>query len=324
MRPAESLGESVAGKAFLLAAALTLASAAAFAQAWTPPAGSGSISINAQTLHADAHTEGNGRLAHNIDLNARSLTMAVDYGLTDRLAMSIALPYTMSRYRGPIPHAGSMVDDGRYHGSITDLDLEFRYKAIDGALVVTPFIGGQWPIRNYATLGHASPGRGLTEYSAGFDAGHEATWLMPALFVGVGYSYAVPQRIDDHITVNRSNADVRIAYYVTSRWSLHASSLWQRTHGGLDVPLSPADREVHAHHHDQMLRANHWRASAAVSYSVRPSVDVFLGWATSIRSVNSHSFRTLTAGAGWTFDGRKLLRRPGPVAQAAALAAVDQ
>src|SRR5687768_8579237 len=86
-------------------AAIVVASTAVLGQAWTPGAGSGSIWLIGQTLHADAHTEGDGRLVHNIDLRAHSLTAAFDYGVTDRMAVSVTLPYVTSRYRGPVPHA---------------------------------------------------------------------------------------------------------------------------------------------------------------------------------------------------------------------------
>lgn len=295
-------------RAFVVSAVLAL-SLSAFGQAWTPPAGSGSIWFTAQTLHADAHTSGDGQYRHNIDLRAHSMTVALDYGVSDRLAISVALPYVTSRYRGPVPHAGSLVDDGQYHGAISDVDLEVRYKAVDGLFVITPFAGGLWPTRNYSTLGHATAGRGLWEYSLGVDIGHEAAWLAPGLYFGGGYAYNVVEKVDHDLNVNRSNLDLRAAYFVTPRLSLQAASMWQRTHGGLDLPLSPAAAAEHAHHHDQMLRADHWRASAAVSYAVHPSVDVVFAYATSIESENSHAFRTLTLGAGWTFAGPKLRTR---------------
>ena len=294
----------------MLAAVLSFAPSG-FAQAWTPPAGGGSIWLTTQTLHADAHTEGDGDYAHNIDLRAYSLTVAMDYGLTDRLALSVALPYVTSRYRGPIPHPGSKVDDGQFHGAISDVDVELRYKALDGPIVLTPFVGGQWPTHGYQTLGHASAGKGITEYALGFDLGHPASWASDSLYLGAGYSYSIVEKVHDEISVNRTNVDLRAAYYVTPRLSVQASSMWQRTHGGLDIPLNADARLNHAAHHDQMLRADHWRGAIAVGVTVGPAVDVILGWATSIRSENSHSFRTWTLGAGWTFEGPRLpsLRR---------------
>ena len=261
------------------------------------------------TLHADAHTLGTGRYLHDIDLRANTLTLALDYGVTDRLAVSVALPYVTSRYRGRAPHAGAYADNGEFHGAIADLDLEMRYKAVDGLFAIPPFAGGVWPTRNYPTLGHATPGRGLTEYSLGVDIGHETAWLAPGLYFGAGYAYNIVEKVDHDMTVNRSNLDLRAAYFLTPRLSLQAASMWQVTHGGLDLPLSPADAAEHSHHHDQMLRADHWRASAAVSYAVHPRVDVFFAYATSIESENSHSFRTLSLGTGWTFAGPKLRTR---------------
>lgn len=299
----------------VVAGAVLATASSAWGQAWTPRAANGSVSLTAQTLHADGHTDGRGRNRHNIDMRANSLTLTLDYGLTDRLALSVGVPYVTSRLSGGVPHAGALVDDGRNHGAITDLDLKIRYKALDGSVVITPFVGAQWPTRRYATLGHAAPGRGLQEYSAGFDVGHDAGWLAPGLFIAGGYGYAAVEQVHDDISIDRSNADMRIAYYLTSRVSFHGASMWQKTHGGLDLPLTPAERIEHAHHHDQMLRANHWRGSAGIAYAVRPSVDVFLAWTTSIESRNSHTFRTLTMGAAWSFDGAKL-RRGAHVASA--------
>lgn len=315
MRPHADVTASFGKRALLALAAFVLVPAACLAQAWTPPAGTGSLWLTGQALHADAHTEGDGTLVHNIDLHSRSLTASVDYGVTDRLALSVSLPYVTSRYRGPVPHAGSTVDDGAFHGAVSDLDLEIRYRAVDGRVVLTPFIGGQWPTRNYETLGHAAAGRGLTEYSAGVDAGHEAQWLASGLFLGAGYQYSIVEKPHDDLSVNRSTLDLRVAWYATPRLGIHAGSQWQRTHGGLDIPLTRAQRVAHARHHDQMLRADHWRASTGISYSVRPDLDLSLSWATVLQSANSHSFRTLGLGIGWTFDSRRLLRRQPNVAR---------
>lgn len=279
------------------------------AQAWTPPAGAGSVLVSGQTLHVDGHLDGTGKLDHNIDLRAYSLTAAVDYGLTDRVALGLSVPYVSSRYRGRGAHAGSIVDDGRFHGAISDLALNVRWKAVDGPFVVTPSLGGQWPTRSYPTTGHASPGRGLTEYSAGVDVGHQASRISPSLFLRFGYSYSVVERVHDDISVDRSNADVGISYYVTPRVAVHVGNTWQHTHGGLDLPLKPDELAVHSHHHDQMLRANYWRGNAGISYTVRPRTDFFVAWATGIRARNGHAFRTVMVGTTWNFETPPLLRQ---------------
>src|SRR5688572_3865555 len=267
--------------------------------------------LTGQNMHVDAHSEGDGRLNHNIDLRAYTLTASVDYGITDRLAMSLALPYVTSRYQGPFqrPHAGSVTDDGNFHGAVSDLDLELRYKAIDGTFVVTPYAGALWPTRSYGTVGHAAPGKGLTEYSVGVDIGHHAVRLTPSVFLGAGLTYTFVEKVHEDIPVDRSNADFRVSWYATSSWSLHATSSWQHTHGGIDIPLSPHDLQDHSHHHDQMLRNDYWRMSAGIAYAVRPAVDVFAGWSTVIKSENAHAARALSVGVGWNFAGPKLWGR---------------
>lgn len=311
MRSEEAVRKSSGARAGLYLAFLTIVAGSAFAQAWTPPAGAGSVWFTGQTMHVDAHSAGDGQLNHNIDLRSYVLTVSADYGITDRLAMSVSLPYMTSRYRGPFQqvHEGSLTDDGTFHGAVSDLDLDLRYKAIDGTFVVTPYAGGLWPTRKYGTVGHASPGRGLTEYSAGVDIGHQTVWLTPAVFLGAGLTYTFVEKVHEDISVNRSNADLRVSWYATSSWSLHGTSSWQRTHGGLNLPLAPDDVRDHSQHHDQMLRANHWRISAGIAYAVRPSVDLLAAWSTVVKSQNAHAARALSVGVGWNFAGPKLWSR---------------
>ena len=291
-----------------------LTSPALFAQPWTPPAGQGSTWISAQTLRTDAHISRNGARDHNIEIRANTLTLGVDYGVTDRLALSLNVPYVSSRLKAGVQHRSS-VDDFRTHETLTDLSLELRYKAIDSGLVFTPTLAVSIPVRDYETLGHNSPGRGLNEYAAGFEVGHNAVAISPYLFVSGRYAYTYVERIVSDISVDRSNADLQLAYFVTGRLSLRASSMWQRTYGGLTFPISPEDAAEHGHHHDQLSRTNFWRGAGAIGYAVSPSLDVFGAWSTVIEGENTHSFRAWSVGLAWNFDGSRLRRRSGkPVA----------
>lgn len=289
---------------------MLLTAPALFAQPWTPPAGQGSTWISAQTLHTDAHIPSSGVKVHNVEIRANTVTLGVDYGLTDRLALNLSVPYVSSRLKAGAPHAGSTADDFRTHATLTDLRIELRYKAVDSAVVFTPTLAAVIPTRDYETLGHASAGRGLNEYAAGFEVGHNLAAISPDLFVSGSYTYSYVERIDHDVTVDRSNADLQLAYFVTSRLSLRAAGIWQKTHGGLDFPFSIADAAEHGHHHDQLLRANFWRGAGAIGYAVSPSVDLFGSWSTVIEGVNTHSFRSWSVGIAWNFDRSKLRRRP--------------
>ena len=285
-------------------------------QAWTPPAGQGSVWLSGQTVHVDSHLQGNGIRAHDVDVRGKSATLGVEYGLSDRLAFGINLPYASTRLVSGIPHGGAISDDGRSHGTLTDLSVDLRYKAIDSSLVFTPMVAALIPVRDYPTRGHAAPGRGTKEYSAGFALGHNAIWLSPSLFVGGGYRYTYVERIDEDITVDRSNADVQVDYLATSRLGFRAAGMWQRTHGGLDLPLAPELRAEHGHHHDQLARANYWRSSLGVSFGLTPTVEIVGSWSTVLRGVNTHAFRAWNGGVAWRFDAKSAHSRIFPASPA--------
>lgn len=291
------------------AAVLLLCTTSLFGQAWTPPAGQGTVWLAGQTLHTDAHTIADGTRLNNIDIRANTATLGVDYGLTDRLALTISLPYVSTQLNSGNPHPGARVDDGTSHGAATDLSMEVRYKVVDSAVVLTPLFGVSLPTRDYATMGHAAHGRGLNEYFAGFDFGHHATAISPYLFVSGEYVYTYVERIADDVTVDRSNANLQLAYLLTPRLTVRASTTWQNTHGGLNFPLTGAARE-HFHQHDQLARSNHWRAGVGLSLALTRRVDMFGGWSTVLEAENSHAFRSWSAGLAWNFD---TARRPSPV-----------
>ena len=296
-----------------LVAGLLLSPAALYGQAWTPPAGQGTVWVSTQMLHADAHLLGSG-ITPDIDVRATTFTLGLDYGLTDRLAFGLSLPYVSTRFDGGVPHAGSVVDSGADHRTPTDLRLDLRYKALDSIVAFTPMASVLMPTNDYDTLGHSAPGRGLREYAAGFDVGYNAVPISPSLFLSGGYRFTYVERIDDEITVDRSNAEVHADYLVTERLALRASGIWQETDGGLDLPLAPSQRREHGQHHDQLARANFWHGSVGAGYGLTPSLDLFVSWSTSLEGVNSHRFRSWSGGVSWRFDRSRLRRIRQPAA----------
>lgn len=294
---------------------LFLGAATGFAQAWTPPAGQGTTWLSAQTLHTDAHLSFRGARNPNVDVRANTATLGVDYGLTDRLALSLSAPYVSSRLKAGTPHVGSSIDDYQTHGTLSDLRVELRYKVLDSAVVFTPTVAAIRPLRNYPTLGHSAAGRGLNEYSAGFEIGHNAVTISPSLFFSGGYTYSYVERISDDVTVDRSNANLQVAYFVTPRLSLRTTAMWQETHGGLDFPLSPQHAAEHSQDHDALEGANFWRGAGAIGFALTPTVELFGSWSTLIKGVNTHAFSSWGAGIAWTFDqSRFRRRRPASVA----------
>lgn len=273
-------------------------------QTWMAPRGNGTFSISAEYMNTYAHTTGTGAEVRNIDLVAKTVTVALDYSFTDKLAVGIDLPYVESRYRGPAPHPGALVDDGGYHGTVTDFSVVCRYQAWDtDAITFTPMASLLIPTHEYATMGHASPGRGLYEMGLGFDAGRELVELTPGLFVQGRFVYTLVERVSD-FSVNRSNAGLMLSYVVHPRVVLTANGRWQKTHGGLDVPLRGQDAVDYFHNHDQLTRADFVRAGAGFSYTITQKIDLFANYEKVLSSENSHVANSYTLGLGYNFASR--------------------
>ncbi len=281
------------------------------------PAGTIDVTLAVQQVHISAHTDATGRIRDdgpwNIDLRSVATTLAVEYSVTDRLGLGLSVPYVQSRYHGANPHPGVVVDDGTMHGSLQDLQLDARYALARGELIVTPFAGFRTPVRDYPTMGHAAPGRGLREMEMGVSAGRHLHPLIPGAVVGANVSYTYSEAIED-VRVNRTNADIQFGYGLTPRLFVRGFAAWQRSHGGVDLPVPPSHPLFH--HHDQLARVNHTRAGAGVSFSLTDDVSLHVGYAEVLRSVNSHIGRSVSVGTSW-----RLTPRPRPQRSAAVTSA---
>ena len=289
---------------WILVAVLLLRPAIGAAQAWTPAAGEGAIWMAAQSLHVDAHLPFDGKPIKDLDAKSRSLTVGLEYGVTDRLVIAGSVPYVQARVIRGVDHGGTW-DDGSRHATVTDLRVEARYKAVDASVVLTPAVSALIPTHHYEVLGHAAPGLGLNEYAAGFDVGYHAIPISPSLLLQGRFRYTYVQRIDDEIKVDRSNADAQADYLLNTRFTIFATAKWQRTHGGLDLPFPedfPKDQlEKHGHHHDQLARVNSWVGAAGITYGLTSDVDLSVSWSTVLSAINAHRFQAWTLAMGWRF-----------------------
>ena len=74
-------------------------------------------------------------------INTNVLLADVTYGLTDKIAVDLALPLVTSKYTGNRPHAGTNIDDGTYRSTFTDVRFALRYNLTRDSAVITPYIG---------------------------------------------------------------------------------------------------------------------------------------------------------------------------------------
>ena len=209
---------------FLILAAALLP-ATSFGQAWLPDKGV----FNAALIYNDV-----SNLAHwgstwddppqpdgSIDVEARTLAFLGTYGITDRWTVSAALPYVNTRYKGPPSHGGGpgfTVDNGEWHGCMTDLRVGLHFQALERPFALAPFVGYVTPIGDCYTRGHAANGRDLEETLIGLSVGKSLDPWIPRTYAQVRYSYAFVEKVHG-ISHDRDNLNVELGTFFTPRWN---------------------------------------------------------------------------------------------------------
>lgn len=288
-----------------LALLLVQPGSAAWAQAWVPPAGAGSVTFLTQAIRNTGHILDDG----SPDPTGRSDNVAVyvegEYALTDRLSFTAGLPYVFARFIGPPPPQAELLPVDSCHcwqSGWQDFGFTVRYNVVNGAFALTPSVSYGVPSHAYNWQGEAVVGRGLREVRIGLDAGRRLDAISPRLSVQGGYSYAFVEQVLD-VPNNRSNGSLVGAFQVTRRFSVRGTMLWQHTHGGLRAPADVLANPEHLYQHDRLLRDNNWRLGTGISYSWS-RLDLFASYLEYMGGVNTHTGRVFTAGVSWPFGIR--------------------
>jgi hypothetical protein len=292
-------------------AVLSFAPSRLSAQAFTLPHGVGAVTLSWQYVDNLGHLLSDGYFVERGQSATMSVLFEVDYGVTDRLAATIAIPYVWARYTGSLPPMSNLpLDSCRcWHSSFQDFSLAVRYRFGNDRWAVTPLVRYIRPSHSYAYRGEAVVGRNLEEAQFGVAAGLPLTGLLPRATVQAGYSYAFVEPVLD-INLDRSNGFVSLGYAVTTRLYAYAGGIWQRTHGGVRFgsvtgdpfpPPGEANTPARLAERDRILRVNYWQISGGLSYSAGP-VDIFSSVTRIIWGTDSHRSTAYTLGASWYFD----------------------
>jgi hypothetical protein len=278
-RPSRLLALGIA-----IALALSVARSAQ-AQAWLPPKGEASFTIGFSNTFASQHFDDHGNdlktPAGNTwgDMTWNSGDTALGYGITDRLAVRVGLPFVVSKYEGTFAHpllAGHQKqDDGEWHSTFGDVSAEVRFKATKGALVVTPFLAYLGPSHSYEYYGHAVAGLGVKEGQVGVNVGRLLDPWIPNSYVQARYTFTVPEKALD-IRRYRSNIYFDGGYFVTPALTVSVIGEWQRSHDGWRSVDIPKPGTANFLFHDQLQRADHLRMGGAVSYAITGAMEVAL------------------------------------------------
>ena len=142
-----------------------------FCQAFLSPQGEGSVSVLYQYSIDRLHAFSDGRTKDLGHMYWNTVALDTDYSLTDRLAVRLTLPFVDGKYVGSAPHqvirgnsaTNVMLDDGAYHGTVTDLRVDIRYSLTRGKLKIVPDFQATLPAHPYPTFLHAVYGSDLTQ-----------------------------------------------------------------------------------------------------------------------------------------------------------------
>jgi hypothetical protein len=285
------------------------------AQAWLNPRDQGTVSLLYQYGFDRYHAMSQGEAVDRGHTSLQALMLDVDYSLTDKLAVRLAMPFIEGRYTGPQPHllvrgqpdTVVALDDGRYHGGLQDFRFDVRYNVSRKKLMVTPFFQASVPSHGYATLGHGAVGTDQREYRTGVNFGRQLDPWLPRAYVQGRYAFGMVQQVAN-VAPKRSYAEFQFGYVLNRHLSLQVSTVWTHSHNGVRFinglfPNNLTDEQYL--NHDRISRLSLLDVGASASYGITRKTNVFIGWGRSVSGTNTHLRAiVLTAGVTKTFTAR--------------------
>jgi hypothetical protein len=283
------------------------------AQAFVPSQGEGSVSVLYQDQFFKYHYSMNVP-ADIGPIYSRSILADVTYGLTDKLAVTVGLPWVATRYNGPRPHplpdfsGPNPIDDGSWHSTAQDFRFDVRYNLTrnlgNKGIVMTPFIGSILPSHQYTYFAHSGFGRDLKELQTGLSVAKLFERGVPGLLLQATYAYGFTEQVLD-ISHNRSVFGAEAGYFVTPKLRLLALGSGQMIHGGVDFTAPPSLATLGPEkflHHDQIERSSMFALGGGTSFSITDSMDVFGSLMHTVYQRSGHGLdRGITLGLSWTF-----------------------
>jgi hypothetical protein len=318
-----------------------------FAQASVNPKGTGTISLSYQNVFVNKHLFGSGQNYNAAGISAlgevrtHAVFFNVEYSITDRLAISGAIPYISSKYccgtpgNGPhlyhepglLPNSTAddilvtnpdgtpyiPLDDGKYHGAFQDVSLRLRYNAIADPLLVTPFIEYSAPSHGYPFFAHVVVGSRVSEFRIGTYVGRSMDPFLPNAYIQGRYAFGIAQRILG-ISRTRHQAEVEVGYSIAEPMAVFGVVVGEVTNGGLNLgggddfgPMPNRSYNPKFYHHLQVSRNNLLDVGLGLQYSLNDRMSLFGVVLHTITARNMHAIDyALTFGISWAFGSTPL------------------
>jgi hypothetical protein len=288
------------GALLSLLSAMWLA-ADASAQALTPPKGEGTVSLVLTNAQVIEHLDGLGDRVKMGDIRANTVLVDVTYGLTDKLSLTLSLPWVTSRYQGPEPHPNTTIDDGSPYSAFQDVRFDVRYNVMRGPAWITPFIATTVPSSTYAAYGHAAPGRRVKELQTGVSVAKVLDPWIPRMFVQGRYAFGFAEELAGH-RPNRSYMDIEAGYFLTASIRAFGIVTAHHAHGGVNYPPAGALGPALFPYHDRIAAENMINAGGGFGFGAGESFDFFASLVRTVSGRNGHALDYgATFGMTWTF-----------------------
>ena len=259
-------------------------------------------------MYTSDHLLSSGAPQNRGPTRLNTVTAGLLYGITDRLAVSVDVPFVASKFNltpGLSLNAHDLVatiDDGRYRGTFQDFHAAVRYNAVRRATMLTPFFELTLPTHHYETFGHSAPGKYLREYRVGTDIGRLLNPILPRGYFDLRYSYSFVQELAG-MNLDRHNVDLEVGYFLKPSVAIRGIGAVQKTLGGVESPVPP-DSPLFVDH-DRLERGHYSRIGGGITFSLPRNLDLYVLLVSTLSGKNVQAFTALGVGVGWKFQTRK-------------------
>lgn len=228
-----------------VALGLIFAASAATAQAWVPPRGEGTLALGytyfngGDHVYPDDSIDGLTTLGYTAEGNRwylgqetnQAITGTFDFGLPWRLALSGGITWIATRYEGRAQWNFD-TDHGDWNHTWQDSFAQLRWNMFMDPVVVTPFIAWGFPVTEYATIGHAAPGRHVQSGTVGVFAGRNLSGWIPRTWIEADYRFTFEEE-NQGFNLNRHEVAGSVGHQLLSFLDLSTGLSYATTSGGL-------------------------------------------------------------------------------------------
>lgn len=308
---------------FLIAFAGTAAG-----QAWVPEKGEGTFSTSFNYIDFGGHFRSDGSRTPEGASRARSFLFEIEYGVTDRLAVTVSVPIVSARYAGTNPASSDLLilfnqalqsvdsgfythqflDDQQYHSTVQDLHFDVRYNLVSRLVVVTPFASVTIPSHDYAFVGESAPGRNLKEFQFGTDLARTLDPFLHRAYFDGQFAFTIPERALQ-LRTDRMNVSLELGYLLNRRLAVRGLGQWQHTFQGLHFPADLTTPELTLTH-ERLLKADYWHLGGGVSYAITSKTQLSADVVTFLSGSDTHYGSGLVIGISRSFTLKPRVHYP--------------